>query len=64
MVTRRANGRQHEVEGERTPEREEESNNPTLRQILERVDQLQQQNQTLQQQNQTLQQQSQSCKRG
>ncbi|KAJ1413041.1 hypothetical protein SESBI_19972 [Sesbania bispinosa] len=60
MVTRRANGRQHEVEGERTPEREEESNNLTLRQILERVDQLQQQNQTLQQQNQTLQQQSQS----
>ncbi|KAJ1415023.1 hypothetical protein SESBI_18382 [Sesbania bispinosa] len=60
MVTRRANGRQHEAEGERTPEREEESNNPMLQQILERVDQLQQQNQTLQQQNQTLQQQSQS----
>ncbi|KAJ1435374.1 hypothetical protein SESBI_04878 [Sesbania bispinosa] len=34
------------------------SNNPTLQQIPERVDQLQQQNQTLQQQNQTLQQQS------
>ncbi|KAJ1393941.1 hybrid sensor histidine kinase/response regulator, partial [Sesbania bispinosa] len=41
-----------------TPQSEEENNNPTLQQILERVDQLQQQNQTLQQQNQTLQQQS------
>ncbi|KAJ1401905.1 hypothetical protein SESBI_28429 [Sesbania bispinosa] len=48
MVTRRANGRQHEVEGEGTPQREEGSNNPMLRQILECVDQLQQQNQTLQ----------------
>ncbi|KAJ1384907.1 hypothetical protein SESBI_42119 [Sesbania bispinosa] len=60
MVTRRGNGRQHEVNGEGTLQREEENNNPTLQQILERVDQLQQQNQTLQQQNQTLQQQSQS----
>ncbi|KAJ1399928.1 hypothetical protein SESBI_29906 [Sesbania bispinosa] len=64
MVTRRANGRQHEAEGERTPEREEESNNPMLRQILERVDQLQQQNQTLQQQSQPLQTRMNALTRG
>ncbi|KAJ1389218.1 hypothetical protein SESBI_38494, partial [Sesbania bispinosa] len=60
MVTRRRVSRRQEDEEEGTPLGEEESNNPTLQQILERVDQLQQQNQALQQQNQTLQQQSQS----
>ncbi|KAJ1428973.1 GTP-binding protein [Sesbania bispinosa] len=64
MVTRRANGRQHEAKGERTLEREEESNNPMLRQILERVDQLQQQNQTLQQQSQSLQTRMNALTRG
>ncbi|KAJ1404523.1 hypothetical protein SESBI_26508 [Sesbania bispinosa] len=57
MVTRRNTGKadEHAGNGEETSETTPETDNPVLQRILQRMDQLQEQNQALQEQNQTLQ---------
>ncbi|KAJ1442208.1 hypothetical protein SESBI_01024, partial [Sesbania bispinosa] len=57
MVTRRNTCRAdgHAGNGEETSETTPETDNPVLQRILQRMDQLQEQNQDLQEQNQTLQ---------
>ncbi|KAJ1384553.1 hypothetical protein SESBI_42435 [Sesbania bispinosa] len=55
MVSRRTTGRTDEHGGEENSDTTPDGDNPVLQQILRRMDQLQEQNQTLQQQNQTSQ---------
>ncbi|KAJ1398525.1 Retrotransposon gag domain [Sesbania bispinosa] len=66
MVTRRNPGRPdgHAGNGEENSETTPEADNPVLQRILQRMDQLQEQNQTLQEQNQTLQTQVTNMARG